>query len=59
MDSYTGPWKITGKIKGSSYALEHRDTNNIGKRRSYHLSPYPQELLPLLPIDGAALIRSQ
>ena len=29
------------------------DTKNIGKRRAAHFSPYPQELLPLLPIDGA------
>ena len=53
MDSYTVPWKITGKIKGSSYALEHRDTKNIVKCHTAHLSPYPQELLPFLPIDGA------
>ena len=33
--------------------MEHRDTKNIGKRRAAHFSPYPQELLPFLPIDGA------
>ena len=53
VDSYTGPWNITGKIKGSSYALEHRDTKKIGNRHAAHLSHYPQELLPFLPIDGA------
>ena len=53
MDSYTGPWKITGKIKGSSYALEHTDTKNTSKHHAAHISTYPQELLPLFPIDGA------
>ena len=53
MDSYTGPWNITGKIKGSSHDLEHRDTKKIGKRHAAHISPYTQELLPFLPIDGA------
>ena len=42
MDSYEGPWNITGKIKGSSYALEHMDTEKIGKHHAAHLSPYPQ-----------------
>ena len=32
--------------------MEHRDTKNIGNRRAAHLSPYQQELLPFLPIDG-------
>ena len=52
MDSYIGPWNITGKIKGSSYALEHRDTKKIDKRHAAHISPYPQEILPFFPIDG-------
>ena len=33
--------------------MEHRDTKNIVKCHTAHLSPYPQELLPLFPIDGA------
>ena len=53
MDSYKGPWNITSKIKGSSYSLEHRYTKKTGKLHAAHLSPYPQELLPLFPIDGA------
>ena len=42
MESYTGPWKITGKIKGSSYALEYRETKKIGKHHAAHLYTYPQ-----------------
>ena len=53
MNWYTGPWKLTGKIKGSSYALENRDTKKIGKLHASHISPYPQELLPFFTIDGA------
>jgi hypothetical protein len=52
MDSYTGPWKVCGKSKGSSYILEHMDTQKPGKRHAAHLSPYPDELLPFLPLDG-------
>ena len=37
IDSYEGPWKITGKIKGSSYALEHMDTKIIGRHHAAHL----------------------
>jgi hypothetical protein len=52
MDSYTGPWKVCGKGKGSSYILEPMDMGKPGKRHAAHLSPYPDELLPFLPVDG-------
>ena len=52
MEPYTGPWRITKKLAGSSYELEHRDTKRPGKRHAAHLSPYPRELLPFLPLDG-------
>ena len=52
MDSYTGPWQICVKGKGSSYQLEHMDSKKPGKRHAAHLSPYPDELLPFLPVDG-------
>ena len=52
MDSYTGPWKVCGKVKGSSYILEHMDTKKPGKRHAAHLSPYPDELLPFLLVDS-------
>ena len=53
MEAWTGPWKVTAKLNGSSYALEHRDTKKIGKRHAALLSPFPSELLPFLPVDGA------
>ena len=53
MNSFTGPWKIIKKLHGSSYELQHRDTNASGKRHAAHLSPFPRELLPFIPIDGA------
>ena len=51
MDSYTGPWKVCSKAKGSSYILEHMDTGKPGKRHAAHLSPYPNELLLFMPVD--------
>ena len=52
MDSYTGPWKICGKGKGSSYQWEHIDSKKAGKQHAAHLLPYPDELLPFFPMDG-------
>ena len=53
MNSFTGPWIITEKLAGSSYSLRHQISGKIGKRHAAHLSPYPRELLPFAPIDGA------
>ena len=52
MNSYTGSWEITNKAAGSSYELQHCDTGKPGKRHAAHLSPFPRELLPFLPVDG-------
>ena len=52
MDAWTGPRKITSKAKGSSYNIEHHDTKRVGKRHAAHISPFPLELLPFLPVDG-------
>ena len=52
MDAYTGPWSITSKLKGSSYGIKHRDTGIESKRHAAHISPFPDELLPFLPVDG-------
>ena len=52
MDAYTGPWIVTAKLKGSSYEIKHRDSGTMSKRHAAHLSPYPDELLPFLPVDG-------
>ena len=52
MNVWTGPWEITQKLKGSSYEIRHVNSNQIGKRHAAHLSPFPNELLPFLPVDG-------
>ena len=51
MDDYTGPWIIVSKLKGSSYELKHKDTGAMDKRHAAHLSPYPDQLLPFMPVD--------
>ena len=53
MNSYTAPWEIIEKAAGSSYNLRHRDTGKLGKHHAPRLSPFPRELLPFPPIDGA------
>lgn len=52
MDAYTGPWTVTAKLKGSSYQIKHRDSGIVSKRHAAHLSPFSDELLPCLPVDG-------
>ena len=52
MEAYTGPWRVTAKLKVSLYALEHCENKKIGKRHAAHLSPFPEQLLPFLPVDG-------
>ena len=52
MNAWTGPWRVTEKVKGSSYALEHVHSKKIGKRHASDLSPFPLELLPFMPVDG-------
>ena len=52
MDAWTGPWIVRKKLKGGSYEVQHSDTNKVGKRHSAMMSPFPDELLPFLPVDG-------
>ena len=52
MDAWTRLWEVTQKLKGSSYEIRHLDSNQIGNRHAAHLSPFPDELLPFLPVDG-------
>jgi hypothetical protein len=52
--AFTGPWVIKAQLKGASYELEHCKV--AGKREKKHaadLSPYPVELIPFHPVDGA------
>ena len=41
-------------MKGSvsAYEIKHRDKGIIGKRHAAHLSPFPNQILPFMPIDG-------
>ena len=59
MDDYTGPWIVVSRLKGSSYELKHKDTGALGKRHAAHLSPYPDQLLPFMPVDGPDNIYGQ
>jgi hypothetical protein len=50
---FTGPWRIISKLAGASYELEHCTSKTKDKRHASDLSPYPVELIPFQPIDGA------
>ena len=52
MNEYTGPWAVSSKLKGSSYEIKRADNGAIGKRHAAHVSSYPDQLLPFLPVDG-------
>jgi hypothetical protein len=52
--SFTGPWRVTGILPGASYELEHCDKpSKKEKKHASDLSPYPTELIPFQPVDGA------
>ncbi len=52
--AFTGPWEIKAQLKGASYELEHCEVaSKREKKHASDLSPYPVELMPFLPIDGA------
>ena len=60
MHPFTGPWHITESLPGTSYALEFvHNLKRTDKKHASDLSPYPLELLPLEPIDGADNCYSQ
>jgi hypothetical protein len=50
---FTGPWRIVASLPGASYNIEHCSTKMQEKWHASDLSPYPVELLPLHPLDGA------
>ena len=52
MNEFTGPWIINAKLKGSSYEIKRVEDGAVSKRHAAHLSPYPDQLLPFLPVDG-------
>jgi hypothetical protein len=51
---FTGPWRILESLHGSSYSLEHcLHPKRHDKKHASDLTPYPPELIPFQPIDGA------
>ena len=50
--AYTGPWIIQRKLDGASYEIKHAQTGKIDKKHAAFLSPFPDQLLPLLPLEG-------
>jgi hypothetical protein len=52
--AFTGPWHVNAILKGASYELVHCDNaKHTEKKHASHLSPYPAELIPFEPLDGA------
>ncbi len=50
---FTGPWRSIVNLLGASYIIEHCSTKKREKWHASDLSPYPAELLPLHPLNGA------
>jgi hypothetical protein len=52
--SFTVPWKIITSLLGGSYELKHcLNPKRRDKKYAAALLPYPLELIPFQPIDGA------
>ena len=52
--AFTGPWRVTGSLHGASYSLEHcHNATCTEKKHAADLAPYPPELIPFKPVDGA------
>ena len=41
------------KLNGASYEIEHCTSKACDKKHALDLSPYPVELIPFHPLDGA------
>jgi hypothetical protein len=58
--SFTGPWRIVASLPGGSYELEHvLHQKHRGKKHALALLPYPLEMIPFQPLDGADNCYSQ
>jgi hypothetical protein len=58
--AFTGPWRITALLHGGSYSLKH--CHNVAwkeKKHAANLVPYPSELIPFEPVNGADTRYSQ
>jgi hypothetical protein len=54
MHPFTGPWRITKSLPGTSYKIEFVDKPlRRDKKHATDLSPYPPELIPFEPLDSA------
>ena len=54
MHPFPGPWRITQSLPGASYALKLvHNTKRTDKKHASDLSPYPLELTPFEPLNGA------
>ncbi len=52
--AFTGPWKVISVLPGVSYESEHcKNAVRSDKKHAADLSPYPPELIPFQPVDGA------
>jgi hypothetical protein len=52
--AFTGPWRISAILKGTSYEIVHCDNaTQKEKKHASGLSPYPAKLIPFQPVDGA------
>jgi hypothetical protein len=51
--TFTGPWRITAKLHGTSYKVEHCASKSKYKWHALDLSPYPAKLISLHLLDGA------
>ena len=51
---FTGPWRIVASLHGGSYSIKHcLKPSRTEKKHASDLSPYPAELIPFEPVDGA------
>ena len=51
---FTGPWRIVKSLRGALYAIEHcHSPSRREKKHASDLTPYPMELIPFEPVDGA------
>jgi hypothetical protein len=52
--AFTGPWRVKESLHGASYSLEHcLNAACTQKKHAANLAPYPPELIPFKPVDGA------
>ena len=51
---FIGPWKVTEKLHGGSYAIQHCiKSSRTDKKHASHLTPLPDKLIPFPPLNGA------